>query len=403
MTKQVIINAAFQVWGRELYQSTSLAQLARALGVSKPALYRHFKNKQALLEAMYQSFFDEYAAFIKPQYEKAISTHDPTESLFIMIRIMVEYYIRHRDAFIFTLVRIHGSQGIGNMMHQLLSRGIDLRRFSRIEREEEAYPSLMQLIIGNLSFVVVYSCKPDHISAAIPSDQAVGELISFMEKTISCGLGLDREVIEGLDYERLEALISRRDYEALEDGGILKAVAGAVAEAGPWNASMDMVARRSGMSKSGLYSHFKNKQDMLGQLFSTEFDRVWGYVREGISWSAVPEEQLYLAILSVADYLKARSEILLAMDWIRIRRIHLGITPPAQLYQVFSEIKLKVPGTDQAVFNPSVADQMGQMILFLIVHTLMRRPEGMAFSELPNHSIRRLFTFIVLGMKGFKG
>ena len=162
-----------------------------------------------------------------------------------------------------------------------------------------------------------------------------------------------------------------------------------------------MIARRSGLSKSGLYSHFKSKQDMLKQLFMTEFDRILEYIEEGITWSAVPEEQLYLAIFFAADYFHTRSEILLAADWIRTRRLNLGITLPPRLYQVFSDINLKVPGTQQAVFTPAVVDRLGQMILFLIVHTFMHRPEGMSFSELPNNGIRRLFRFIALGMKGF--
>ena len=209
MTKQEIIKAAFKVWGREQYQSTSLAQLARELGVSKPALYRHFKNKQALLEAMYESFFDEYAAFIKPEYDKAIAAQDIIESFFIMIRIMVEYYIRHRDMFIFSLVRLYGDYDMGSMTHRLLSQGIDLRYFLRVEKEALAYPSLIQLIIGHLSFVICYFHRPDQTSEALRSEQAVDEMLAFVEENISCGLGLDKELIDALDYDRLEALCPR--------------------------------------------------------------------------------------------------------------------------------------------------------------------------------------------------
>lgn len=402
MTKQEIINAAFKVWGRELYQSMSLTQLARGLGVSKPALYRHFKNKQALLEGMYAAFFDEYTAFIKPQYDKAVAAQDPAESLFMMIRVILNYYIHHREAFIFSLVRLSGYQDMRNMSRQMLSRGIDMSCFLGIEQEPPGYPPLIQLIIGMLSFFVGYFHKPDHPPEEQPSDQKVNRFISFVEEKTAAGLGLSKEAIHGLDYERLEKLVRPRNYESLEDSGILKAIAGAVAEAGPWNASMDMVARRSGLSKSSLYSHFKNKQDMLRRLFVTEFDRIVGYIEESVQWSSVPEEQLYLAVFSVADYLRGRSEILLAADWIRTRRFAAEITVPRRLYEVFLGINLRIPGTERRVFNPLTIKQMGLMILFLIVHTLMRRPEAMAFSDVPDTSVRRLFAFIALGVKGFK-
>ena len=76
MTRQDIIKAALRVWGRELYQHTSLGDVARELGVSKTALYRHFTGKQELLEAMDEYFYDGYAGFLKPRCEAALRIPD---------------------------------------------------------------------------------------------------------------------------------------------------------------------------------------------------------------------------------------------------------------------------------------------------------------------------------------
>ena len=57
MTNDDIIKAAFKVWGRELYRTTSLTEIALELGVSKTALYRHFKDKDSILEAKYEFTF----------------------------------------------------------------------------------------------------------------------------------------------------------------------------------------------------------------------------------------------------------------------------------------------------------------------------------------------------------
>ena len=57
MTKADVIDAAFKAWGRGFYLNTSLSYVARELQVCKPALYRHFRNKQALLNAMIVYFF----------------------------------------------------------------------------------------------------------------------------------------------------------------------------------------------------------------------------------------------------------------------------------------------------------------------------------------------------------
>ena len=91
MTKTEIIEAAYRVWGRELYLNTSLSDVASELGVCKPALYRHFINKHALLEAMTRHFFDDFAGFIQADYVKALKNEDTNESIFILIRSVAEY------------------------------------------------------------------------------------------------------------------------------------------------------------------------------------------------------------------------------------------------------------------------------------------------------------------------
>ena len=48
MNKDDIISAAFRAWGREGYRKMSLTDVASELGVTKPALYRHFGDKERL-------------------------------------------------------------------------------------------------------------------------------------------------------------------------------------------------------------------------------------------------------------------------------------------------------------------------------------------------------------------
>jgi AcrR family transcriptional regulator len=70
MTREDIISAAFEVWGKDLYRTNSLSDIAMRLGVTKPAIYRHFAGKDALKEAMYEVFFDKAAEFLRGHWEK---------------------------------------------------------------------------------------------------------------------------------------------------------------------------------------------------------------------------------------------------------------------------------------------------------------------------------------------
>ncbi len=62
---QLIVDTAFKVWGENSFYNTSLSSLAEALGMSKPAIYRYFKNKDALLQAMKDDFIIKYKGLLE--------------------------------------------------------------------------------------------------------------------------------------------------------------------------------------------------------------------------------------------------------------------------------------------------------------------------------------------------
>jgi AcrR family transcriptional regulator len=402
MTQLDIIETAFRVWGRTLYLDTSLSDLARELGVSKPALYRHFRNKQALKDAMKQHFYDHYADFVRADFQRALAAEENIERMYIMIRSNVDFYARDCDALIFVLMEVYKDREQDKMSDQLLKRGIDMRKLQNSAKFPELYPLIWQFIASTLIFWLSFFHKCGQKPVL---EEAIRDLSSRVEEKTVCGLGLDPEKTGRLDFDSLEASVACRDFGNIADDGILKAVAEAVAEAGPWNASMDMVARRSGLSKSSLYGHFKNKKDMLRQLFITEFTHIAKFAREGISHSDIPEEQLYLGIFSIAAYLRSRPEILVALDWIRTRRLDLG-RRPAQLrgFLIFEEINLEAfKDTGDGLKDvPGEGSLVSHWIFFLIVSTLMRHLKGMNFADLTNESIRVLYRLIVSGVKGFQ-
>ncbi|MDR1655193.1 MAG: TetR/AcrR family transcriptional regulator [Treponema sp.] len=411
MTNQDIVKAALRVWGREFYTNTSLSGVARELGVSKPALYRHFENKEALLKAMYDYFFDDYVAHIKPGLEQAMAARNIRESMLVMIRVLADYFAKNADLFTFALIEVYGNTEQENMTLPMRERGLDMAAFIRhYSLTMKENPSRIQMIISTVIFWVASFHKEERKRGETLGEERICSLVVSLEKWITMGLGLNRELIDRMDYERLEAGVSGLSLGAVDDGDLIKAVASVVAEAGPWNASMEMVARRSGLSKSGIYAHFKSKQDMMRQLFMTEFSRIIAFAGEGIRQSGVPEEQLYLGLYFITSYLCQKPEILTAMDWIRTRRLDVGgWTPPPYFFNVFRDIRLpiegwgsnKASGEEEELLGDSPEDLIIQWILFLALNMLMRRPEGMAFADFPNSSIRALYRFISLGLEGY--
>jgi len=408
VTNTEIIDAAFKAWSRDLYLDTSLSQVARELGVSKPALYRHFRNKQALLDAMAVHFFDDFADFIRADYEKALR-EDSGKGIFTLIRAIASYFAQNVQAFIFSLVRLYDQHkcgvGIGD---ELKSRGVDFGAFHHSLKKNYVYnPLVMRMIFTTLTFFMAVFHKRDKTLANPPSPQAMSKQIGMIIEIIERGLGYDGGEIGALDLEGLENRVAGA-VGGIEDDPLLKAVAGAVAEAGPWEASMEQVARRSGLSKSGLYGHFKSKHDMLQQLFMTEFMRIVGFARQGMGQSTNSLERLYLGIFSIAEYLRSKPDFLVAMDWVRTRRIDFsksktkqpsawddGMQPEFQ--RLFEGIAIKPFQGGESFDDKRGRRIISHWILFLIINILLRPGEQ---EQVKNEDIRLLYRFLTLGIGG---
>jgi AcrR family transcriptional regulator len=419
MTRADIIQAAFKVWGRGLYRNTSLSQVSRELGVSKPALYRHFRNKQALMDAMYESFFDDYSGFIRPYFEKAAGAAGSQESFSIIVQAMMKYYTKNGYAFTFSLINVWGNSTVRNMKEPLLERGIDMELL-RCPVGEPREASFWLFAVASLIFAVAHFHFKAYSTGKTPSDTLIDQFIASVTRIVSGGLDFDPAVLESLDYGELENSVTGK-LDQFEEDPLLRGVAEAVAQAGPWNASMEMVARHSGLSKSGLYAHFKSKEEMMAQLFFTEFNRIVDFALKNQRNSAKLEEQFYLGIFSIAACLRSRPNILLAMDWLRTRRID-----PAKFNltswegRIFQDIRFPA---DYGALPEDDGLWIFRWIFFLIMTILMHdafmeqgswlsRQGGKEgahacrfsqenFARIPNESFRTLYRFIAFGVKGF--
>jgi AcrR family transcriptional regulator len=395
MTRNDIINAAFSVWGGGFYKTTSLAELAKALGVSKAALYRHFPDKDALFEAMNDCFFDDYAGALKPEADKAMAANDGQEKLFIMVRAVTKYFAGNYLYFIFVLFALNKTTKPGfqfkRFLNELEKRGVN---FPLSSNSEDDYPSLMFLAGMTVFFGTKLFCKdyrsPEACLAPL-TEEELQSCVEFTVKKVWNGLCFDKKLIDKISFEKLESLAAGVIKSPGGDS-LLKAVAEAVAEAGPRNVSMETVARLSGLSKSGLYAHFKNKNDMLARLFMTEVEQITEMAAACSGLSSLWEERLYLVIFSVTEYLKSRPEILVTLDWVRIQQLELDISAPPLFHDLFSGL---------TVDSDISSSDISQWVFLLIGIILMWYYHKENNLNLSNRALQKLFRFVALGVEGF--
>ncbi len=63
-TRDKILNAAEDLFAAQGYQATTIAQVAQAVGVQGPALYKHFASKNDLFEEVLERLFEPFAALL---------------------------------------------------------------------------------------------------------------------------------------------------------------------------------------------------------------------------------------------------------------------------------------------------------------------------------------------------
>ena len=396
MTRDDILNAAFSVWGRELYKTTSLAVLSKSLGVSKSALYRHFSDKEDLMAAMDKRFFDAHAEALRPAFDEALKTDQWRERLLIIMRFLTDYFARNFNYFIYILVNDSKKKDTPSFNEEALkNRGIF---FDRLLPPVRHQPSALFLTgIAALFETARFhkdrrTLKTGDCSSGDEIRAFAGAALERVRRGLCSGVAPDaasgeRELIDRIPYKKLETLVVRAFEDSVNETAdpLIRAVAETVAEAGPWNASMETVAKRSGLSKSGLYSHFKNKRDMLSRLFMDEFERIAETAAVCSALSERREERLYLAVFSIAEYLRTRPEILTALNWVRIQRLELDLSVPFRLYDFFTGLH------DSA--------GVSRWALSLLVSVLMqRRTENVSGSF--SAAVRKTFRFISLGLEG---
>jgi len=67
-TKEIIVQAALKLFLSKGFNETSMNEIAREVGISKPAIYHHFKNKDELVQAIFDHFTSKMADWTQASY-----------------------------------------------------------------------------------------------------------------------------------------------------------------------------------------------------------------------------------------------------------------------------------------------------------------------------------------------
>jgi AcrR family transcriptional regulator len=90
---QRVLDAALELFAEHGFEGTSLQQIADRLGVTKAAVYYHFRSKDDLLSALVEPAFDELDQLL----DEADARPRDNARHKLALQAFVEYLLRHRS------------------------------------------------------------------------------------------------------------------------------------------------------------------------------------------------------------------------------------------------------------------------------------------------------------------
>lgn len=93
-TKQQILRTTGQLFSQRGYFGVSMQDIANELGITKAALYYHYKSKDDLAEILLTNAVAELKKELKTAVEKSIL---PSDVIFNIIKTFLDFKIRHPE------------------------------------------------------------------------------------------------------------------------------------------------------------------------------------------------------------------------------------------------------------------------------------------------------------------
>jgi len=178
-TRAQILEQATQLFEKQGYKDTRIDEIANRLGLTKGAVFHHFKSKRDLFTTIWTELQQEMDTDIRrTAAKKAAQSDDPFAGMMAGARIQVDYLKQKRFS---RIVMIEGPTVLG--MDEWIKRDVELSR-NRINKaidflvakgqlKAHDKESLNLLFLGMLSYAVLASRDAEDPGAIIKSFEII--------------------------------------------------------------------------------------------------------------------------------------------------------------------------------------------------------------------------------------
>jgi AcrR family transcriptional regulator len=359
--------------------------VARDLGVTKTALYRHFRSKEDLLNAMEADFAGWMVESVVAPLGKGVripgtrddSTprDDAAATIDAYFRHILAFFEERPYRFVFFMRHLFGREQAEGPVGELQRRHDALLL--------EITGSQSEMVARFLGTTAVF-WTTRHLREAIiasrledrpfrPAGTAlapamVDQLVSEGARLVLGGFvpnlePIDRETVERIAWIQPEELPARHH--------VMDAITETVLEVGYAAATVERIAERAGLSKSGLYHYFSNRDDMLCRTLVETQSHFAGLARLRFAQLGTHTERLYALFVMLAGYAHHDPSSMVVENWLRESNIEVQI-PAAHIVEIrriYAFISEMV-GEGQLVGSPDDGFAILTFISYLVMQEL---------------------------------
>jgi len=226
------------------------------------------------------------------------------------------------------------------------------------------------------------------------------ELMDLNDKLLLEGMG-GAEKNRLPDFKHVEETCKLEVEDLLPKDPLFAAISKVVAEEGLWDASLEKIARSAGMSKSSLYFHFQDRNEMLWKMIDRERHQLGTLFLERSAKFEMFEERLYAYFAIFAWYLERRPEFLAVLNWFRFQQFHLKI-PQHMKRGMDRYIEFILEGEGSGKLRTDMFDSITKVrwINYMLIQEInnMYWVEGLSNKIWP--FIREIYKLFLFGVRG---
>ena len=320
-TKEIILDTAFSFLENPRFTSFSMNELAAKVGISKAAIYRHFKNKEDLLEAMENRIVDNMADLLKDITARDLETTKKS------LAGLIDYFVENPTHVNYYIVQMSQNPNyerhlFGKLCERKLAFALGDKDLYINNFQKDMALFAKHIFSGMSLFHFVKLQERLRLEGrifSVPADFAQKVVNILVNGLSGCTEKSSPVYPEPVSKERRKELfdlcrIPEDSFPA--ENKIFTALASVIEKFKISGVTVERIAEELGMAKSSLYEYFDNKNEMVKSLVSKEFLLLETIVNENIVEANNFTEFIMIQMYSELEYFMHRPSIIPICGWL---------------------------------------------------------------------------------------